>query len=575
MKNKTYNLAKIKAPRMAGSAFRIFAAVLETSFPGTLLAKKLMDDSGITALTKTSLKEDISPLPLHFDQPSRVRLKGDAGNSLSGYLQIKETGNRDKDTAGSFRPPTIDDYASAYRNGSSDPVKVAERLIELIKESNSTAAPLNAVIKYNENDILRQAEESLERHLDGKPLSIFDGVPIAVKDEIDQAGYTTSVGTSFLGTEKAKVDAEAVRRLRKAGALLFGKTNMHEIGIGVTGLNPHFGVVRNPHNPLNYTGGSSSGSAAAVAAGLCPGAVGADGGGSVRIPAALCGVTGLKPTYGRISETGAAPLCWSVAHIGPLGATVRDTALMYAVMAGKDPRMHSSLIQPDPDLAGIGKDLKGLRIGYYPEWFFDCDNSIHGVIKDTLKRLKDLGAEVVEIEIPELEEMRVAHLISIVSEMTTAMHPYYKEHRRDFGLDTRVNLALGKRFSNIDYIHAQRMRTRAINIFSSLFAKVDAIVTPSTGVPAPAIPPDALPAGESNLKVLSDIMRYAFPGNLTGLPAISVPAGYTEEGLPAGLQILGRAWEESLILRIAAGLENGIRYRRPELFYPSLRDRPV
>lgn len=568
MKHKVYTLSRIKTPRMAGFVFKLFVTILESSFPGTLLANKLMKDSGIAALAKKMIDEDISPLPLYFGSLSSA-----GGRSIKEYLPINT--NRRKKTDDSYRPVTIDDYAATYRNGVSDPVKVAERLIELIKESNSTAAPLNAVIKYKKDDILRQAEESLKRFREGNPLSIFDGVPIAVKDEIDQAGYTTSVGTSFLGSEKAKEDAEAVRRLRKAGALLFGKTNMHEIGIGVTGLNPHFGVVRNPYNPSNYTGGSSSGSAAAVAAGLCPGAVGADGGGSVRIPASLCGITGLKPTYGRISETGAAPLCWSVAHIGPLGATVRDTALMYAVMAGRDPRMPASLIQPDPDLAGIDKDLKGIRIGYYPEWFFDCDSRIHPAINHTLNRLKDLGAEVVEIEIPELEEMRVAHLISIVSEMTAAMNPYYKKHRKDFGLDTRVNLALGRRFSNVDYIHAQRMRTRAIEIFNRLLKDVDVIVTPTTAVPAPEIPGDALPLGESDLDVLSNIMRYAFPGNLTGLPAISVPAGYTAGGLPVGLQIMGRAWEESLLFRVATGLEKGIKYNKPELFYPPLKEDPV
>ena len=560
MINKTYNLSKIKTPRMAGFVFRLFVTLLESSFPGTLLAKKLMKDSGISALAGKTIDEDISPLPLYFGFQSAP-----TEESVTKNLQIK-TGSG-KEIADSYHPMAIDDYAVSYREGKTDPVTTAENLIRMIGISNSGETPLNAVIKYSKDDILKQAEASFKRHRGGKALSIFDGVPIAVKDEIDQKGYTTSVGTSFLGREKAAEDAEVVRQLRKAGALLFGKTNMHEIGIGVTGLNPHYGVVRNPYNPRNYTGGSSSGSAAAVAAGLCPGALGADGGGSVRIPASLCGVTGLKPTYGRVSETGAAPLCWSVAHIGPLGATVRDAALMYAVIAGKDDTMPLSTLQPEPELKNIDAGVKDLRIGYYPDWYYDCDSSIHPVLDNALDIFRDSGADIVEIEIPELEEMRVAHLISIVSEMTTAMNPYYNKHRKDFGLDTRVNLALGRRFSNVDYIHAQRMRARAIDIFSALLKDVDVIVTPSTAIPAPEIPADALPLGESNLEVLSDIMRYSFPGNLTGLPAISLPAGYTTEGLPAGLQIIGRAWEESLLLRIAIHLEKATAYRKPERYF--------
>jgi len=559
-----YNLSRLKAPRLSGSGFKIFTGILETSFPGGFLASKLLRDSGVSKLTSKCIREDTTILPLHLDG-SPVE---NAAGTVSDFLKPIDKEEKKSGISG-FRHLSIDDYASLYREGTANPLSVAEELIRQIEKSNSGDRPLNAVIKFNREDILRQAEESRQRFEKGAPLSILDGVPIAVKDEVDLKGYTTSVGTSFLGSQPAAEDAESVRRLRDAGAILFGKTNMHEIGIGVTGLNPHYGVVRNPYNPGNYTGGSSSGSAAAVAAGLCPGAVGADGGGSIRIPAALCGVTGIKPTYARISEHGAAPLCWSVAHLGPIASSVRDTAIMYAVMAGPDKKMPVSEVQPEPDLFQTGKSgLEGLRIGYYPEWFYDCSEDIHPVLNDAVKHLEELGAEVKEIEIPELEEMRIAHLISIVSEMTTAMNPYYKEHRKDFGLDTRVNLALGRRLTNIDYIHAQRMRTRAMEIFNDVFRSVDAVITPSTAVAAPAVPDDALPLGESNLEMLSDIMRYAFPGNLTGLPALSVPIGYTEDKLPVGLQIISGAWKESLIFRIAANLESRTPFLKPELYFP-------
>ncbi len=558
-----YNLSKLRAPRMTGFAFKLFTAVLESSFPGKMLAFKILKDSGVTAFTKETITENPTILPLHLN----VASPRGAARSLSSFMKIKPRPSADPSAGDTFHYFGIDDYAAAYRKDTTTPVEAAERLITLVEASNSGQKPLRAVIKMDKEDLREQAASSAERFRQGKPLSILDGVPIGVKDEIDLKGYTTSVGTSFLGHLAAEEDAECVRRLREAGALLFGKTNMHEIGIGVTGLNPHFGVVRNPHNPDNYTGGSSSGSAAVVAAGLCPGAVGADGGGSIRIPAALCGVTGLKPTYARISEHGAAPLCWSVAHLGPIAATVRDTAILYGIMAGADSKMEVSTIQPDVDLLKIGKiDLKGVRLGYYPEWFYDCDKDTHCVVNKTFASLENLGAELVKVEIPELEEMRVAQLISIVSEMAAAMNPYYRTHRKDFGLDTRVNLAIGRRLSNMDYILAQRMRTRAIAIFNTVLSEVDAIITPMTGIPAPPIPRDALPEGESNLPMLSDIMRFASMGNLTGLPALSVPAGYTPGKLPVGLQIIGRAWEESLLLRIAASLETTVTPFKPKIY---------
>ncbi len=286
----------------------------------------------------------------------------------------------------------------------------------------------------------------------------------------------------FLEKYPVGSDAEVVKRLRDAGAIIIGKTNMHEIGIGVTGINPHLGSARNPHNPECYTGGSSSGSAAAVAAGYCPAAIGADGGGSVRIPAALCGVTGLKPTFGRVSERGAAPLCWSVAHIGPIASSARDTALLYALIAGKDRGESLTHHQPEPDMAP-GNDIRGVRFGIYPEWFYDCDKGIHKVLKNALSILEKNGGKIVEIEIPELEEMRIAQLITIVSEMTTAMSPYDKEHRKDFGLDVRTNLAIGRAFTNVDYIHAQRMRTRAIDTLIPFYRMLTVSLPPQQQLP--------------------------------------------------------------------------------------------
>ena len=552
-----YNLSKLKSPYLTGTPLRIFAAVLESIFPGKLIIKKIMKDSGIPLFNAKFLKEE----PCNFP----VLLYSDKNGKKVILEKIKYKKNK-KNKGNSTVYPTIEDYADSYRSGTFSPVDIANNLIKLtVDEKNGD--PLNAVIKLNREDLLIQAEKSEERFKRGNPLSIIDGVPIAIKDEIDVLAYTSSVGTSFLGKNQVKEDAEVVKRLREAGALIFCKTNMHEIGIGVTGVNPHFGHVKNPYNPKCYTGGSSSGSAAVVAAGLCPGAIGADGGGSIRIPAALCGVTGLKPTFGRVSERGAAPLCWSVAHIGPIAGTARDTAILYEIIAGEDPQESITHFQQPPNLKGaFPKNLKGLKFGIYSDWFYDCEKNMHSVLNSALEYLKDAGAEIIEIEIPELEEMRIAQLITIVSEMTTAMSPYDKEHRKDFGLDVRTNLAMGRSFTNIDYIHAQRMRTRAINIFKEVLESVDAVLTPGTAICAPEIPLKALPAGESNLPMLSDFMRFATPPNLTGYPAISIPVGYNNKGMPIGLQAIGRPWEESLLLGIAGILEQMSKRKKPVIF---------
>jgi len=387
-----------------------------------------------------------------------------------------------------------------------------------------------------------------------------------VKDELDVAGYPTTVGTRFLGRQPAPEDATVVGRLRAAGALIIGKTNMHEIGLGVTGVNPHHGACRNPYDPARAPGGSSSGPAAAVAYGLCPLGVGADGGGSIRIPASFCGVVGLKSTFGRLSEHGAAPLCWSLAHVGPIAATAADAALGYLLMAGPDPRDPNSLHQPTPTLAGLDRlDLQGLKLGIYPPWFEHADAPVVAACRRMLDELVQAGAELHEIDLPDLDIARTVHLITIVSEMATAHLRHYAEHRRAYGHDTRLNLVLARRLAATDYDHAQRLRARIWCHFARALEQVELIVSPATGCTAPPIPADVLRTGESNLPLTTKIMRFAQPANLTGLPAISVPVGYDPDGLPIGLQLMARPWQEALLLRVARFTETRCRRQPPRV----------
>jgi Asp-tRNA(Asn)/Glu-tRNA(Gln) amidotransferase A subunit family amidase len=392
-----------------------------------------------------------------------------------------------------------------------------------------------------------------------------------VKDELDQAGYPTTAGTKFIGTSKATRDATVVARMRAAGALLVGKTNMHELGINVTGLNPHHGTTRNPYDDRYHTGGSSSGPATVVAAGLAPVAIGADGGGSIRMPSAMCGIVGLKATFGRISEHGAFPLCWSLAHIGPMTATVRDCARTYELIAGPDPLDALSLGHPAVEIdEAPPADLRGVTLGVYWPWFRHATPEVVQHCESLVGALVARGATLREVELPELDLLRVAHIVTITSEMVAAMMPYDGQHRHDFGLDARANLASARGATAAEYVKAQRIRTRAIATFQRAFANIDAIVTPSTAVVAPLINPSAQPYGESDLSTTTEIMRFAFPSNFTGHPAISFPAGYSAGGLPIGLQAIGRPWGERMLLRIAAAAEQIVERKAPRRWYPLL-----
>jgi Asp-tRNA(Asn)/Glu-tRNA(Gln) amidotransferase A subunit family amidase len=567
-----YDLRPLKAPVSRGRLLRLLARLAESPGTGTLLAAKFFGDIGIKAMRAMPV-DDALPMT-HQLPPGEQGAAGEQDPSgreqeATRWEQVAALRGQVAALRGqdSFRFKTAADIAGAYLAGDLDPEGVVQRVLRNTAELDRAEPPLRAMIAQSSDDLLEQAAASAKRYKAGAPLSPLDGVPVAIKDEVDMVGYPTTVGTAFLGREHALEDAEVVARLRAAGALLIGKANMHEIGLGVTGVNPHHGAARNPYDSNRATGGSSSGSAAAVAAGLCPIAVGADGGGSVRIPASLCGLVGLKATFGRISEYGAAPLCWSLAHIGPIAVSVADCALAYGIMAGADPKDPNTTYQPSPHLQDIGNaDLTGIRLGLYQQWFEHADPDVVGACRDGIHFLEEAGAEVVPIEIPELGLLRTVHLITIVSEMASAHAAHYRQHRRHYGADTRLNLALAYRITNTDYIQAQRHRLRLRSHFAKVFETVDVIVTPTTGRTAPEISKKALSSGESNLALTDQIMRFAPAANLIGLPALSVPTGYDHDTLPVGLQIMGRPWEEHLLLRLGGVVDGKVRRTKPRLY---------
>ena len=549
-----YDLKSINLPKLVGKPLQFFAGFLENRLGQVVAIPQLLKDGGIIGFRKQQFDEPPTYLPLV--QPPHVD-STDTQENIAYRLDP---------TTAEWPFHTAADYVMAYQSGQTTPLAVAHAFLQAVKQLDGGERPLNAFISINEQDLLAQAQASTKRYQSGKMLSPLDGVPIAIKDELDMVPYPTTVGTSFWGSQPAQNDSTAVSRLREKGALLLGKTNMYEIGISPEGFNAHYGAVRNPFNLDHDSGGSSSGSAAAVAAGLCPIALGADGGGSIRVPAAHCGLVGLKATYGRISGYGAAPLDWSVAHTGPIGQSVSDVALAYHTIAGPDPNDENTLNQPAVKLGDLTKtDLSHLKIGVYPDWFNHAAPEIVSACQGMLNAYEKAGALIQEIEIPQLDNMRIAHVISILSEMATSMENI-KAEKRAFGAPTRVNLTLGRAITATDYVHAQRMRTRALNIFKSIFSEVDLVATPTTAVTAPSIPTNSGAIGWNDLGTVTELMRFVFVGNLIGCPAISFPVGYDSDGLPIGMQMMANHWQEHKLFKTAVFAEQIVERKRPSVW---------
>lgn len=555
----SYDLKSLKLPKLYGRTLSLFTNLVSSPVTRPLIIGSLLENGGIPKLRKMLFDEEPTFFPLNIPE-----------EHASDHMEMPDaalSGNRISREQIAYN--LVRDYALAYREGKITPLDVAELVIQSIEKSSKTSPALNAFSSSDAEDIRKQAGISTELLKNGKPRSFLEGVPVAIKDEIDQVPYPTTVGTKFLGANPPLKDSFVVARLRAAGALLVGKTNMHEIGIATNGENIHHGRIANPYDLQRDPGGSSSGSSAAVAGGIVPVAIGADGGGSIRVPASLCGVVGLKPTFGRISEAGAAPLCWSVAHLGPLGVSVEDVAMVYQIIAGPDPLESLSQQQPPVSIDGWNTpNLNGLRLGIYKEWFSHASPEIVSYNEKMIAEFENAGAILVDVTIPDLDAMRIAHVITILSEMASSMknHP---NNWKDFAPATRLTLELGNEMSSRDYIQAQRMRTRGIQNFSKVFEEVDVILTPTTALTGPVVPPAALAKGWSDLSSDTEMMRFVFPGNLLGLPAISFPVGYDQDGMPIGMQAIGNYWSEALLLRVAYNAELKFTRSLPKNYFGS------
>ena len=462
--------------------------------------------------------------------------------------------------------------------------------VELTSEhldAMTRARALNAFITETPDIALAHAEAADARRARGVTLGPLDGIPVAIKDLFCTAGVPTTAGSHILDGFKPTYESAVTRKLREGGAVILGKTNLDEFAMGSSNTTSYFGPVKNPWGPKDgrdlVPGGSSGGSAAAVAADLCLGATGTDTGGSIRQPAAFCGIIGLKPTYGRCSRWGIVAFASSLDQAGPMTRTVRDAAIMLGVMTGYDPRDSTSMPLPVPDFeSAVGGDVKGLRVGIPREYRIDgMAGEIDRLWQAGAAWLRDAGAEIVEISLPHTRYALATYYIVAPAEASSNLARYdgvrfglsvpgatleemYQNTRGEgFGAEVRRRILIGTYvlsagYYDAYYLKAQKVRALIARDFTQAFKQVDVILTPTT-------PSDAFAIGEKTDDPITMYLNDVFtvPTSLAGVPGISVPAGLSARGLPLGLHLIGRPFDEETVLRAAAALERAAEFVHP------------
>src|SRR5690349_4115828 len=386
---------------------------------------------------------------------------------------------------------------------------------------------LNAFITVASESALAEARGAERELFRGRRRGALHGMPVALKDNIWTRNLRTTMGSTILRDFVPSEDATVVRRLRRAGAIVLGKTNLHEFAYGVTSENPHYGAVRNPWKPERIAGGSSGGSAAAVAAGLCVAAIGSDTGGSIRIPSALCGVVGFKPTFGRVSIHGVFPLAPTFDHVGPIARSAQDAALLLECIAGRDPLDPTSVARGENKFRLVLK-RKRLRLGRPKEHFWvNMDSEVRRIAEAAVADFVKAGAELEEISVPNISTgVEAANLIAAVE--ATQVHEragYMPARASEYGADVRGRLEQGGKIRAVDYLDARKKMQQACEEVETRLESVDAIVIPTALIAAPPIGSERVRVGEVEMPIRSVFVDLNRPGNFTGLPAISMPCG--------------------------------------------------
>jgi aspartyl-tRNA(Asn)/glutamyl-tRNA(Gln) amidotransferase subunit A len=451
---------------------------------------------------------------------------------------------------------TSEALTSAYRSRQVTPSQLVQKLL---READAIARKqplLRCFWMRDDVTAQREAEASTLRYVQGAPLGPLDGVPFAVKEHVGIRGFPCRSGHDLPSDELSPEDAALVARLRQAGAILVGQTAMTELGLSPLGINPKRPPLRNPHHVERVAGGSSTGSGIVTALGLVPFAIGTDGGGSVRIPAALCGVFGLKPTYGRISRA-VGKLGGSLTHVGPLASSVLDLAHVLDVVSGADPRDVSTLRAPPQPYSfadATRRRVRGLTLGIDEYELRDADPEIVRAVEQSIKAIETCGVRLLDVRLPLASAAFAVGSITITAETGAAEALDFQRHGAAFGYDLQVLMALSAGFSARDYLRAQKLRQRMRSDMARVFSQVDALALPTTMTTAPLVTEAEERYGRIDARATRQMCRHTFLANLVGLPAGSAPIGSDSEGLPIGLQLIGDAWDEGTLIALMAEL---------------------
>jgi aspartyl-tRNA(Asn)/glutamyl-tRNA(Gln) amidotransferase subunit A len=440
------------------------------------------------------------------------------------------------------------EVSDLIRKGELSPLDLVNVCLDRIAKLNPR---LNAFITVTGEQAQKQASLLEAEVKEGSWRGPLHGIPIGLKDLYETGGVRTTCGTTFFAKYIPREDGHVVQKLKEGGAVFVGKQNMHEIALGITNENPHYGPVRNPWDVERISGGSSGGSAAALLAGMCFGSYGSDTGGSIRIPASLCGCVGIKPTYGRVSLRGVFPLSWSLDHPGPLSRRVRDAALLLQAVAGYDPFDPASASRPEEDyLSKIESGMRGIKAAVaVDEYFREADDSVLALFDEAVSAFRELGAIVEEVSFPDARQAALANGMIVVTEGAAFHRQRLEENPDGFGEDVRTRLQTGAAVVGTDFAAARREQAVLRRKFERFFEEYDVLLTSATPQTAP-------PIGKQNpAERARQLTRFTAPFNLTGLPAISLPCGFTEEGLPVGLQIVSGPWREGMLFRAAQAYE--------------------
>ena len=537
----------LKPPRLAGPTLAAVRAAAEAPATHAAVREIFKRSLGIDKLA--SLPDEVRgdlPLDMH-----PVRARKESRSRQDAKLGAPRSDRAWPNPSAAFR--------RAYADGVTTPVRVVERALAELDTLGSRRPSMNVLVSKDAEAALRDARASEERWAKGQALGPFDGVPFVVKDQQDVAGLSTRLGSRCEPDAPKKADATIVARLRQAGAIVLGKTVLTEWGMSPIGANQNYEMPHNVYDPGRAAGGSSTGSAVAVALGLCPFATGGDGGGSIRIPAALNGIFGIKPTFGRVSRFGDG-FQGSVAHAGPIASSTADLATFLDIVASeRDENDPLTAIAPAPPEGGfgalLGAGVKGLRIGIDEEEWADAAEPIARACREALAALEREGAKLVKVRMPLARHAARVGYLTIGPEALASVRHHWLERRHLINDDVRLSFAVLSGISAFEQLDAQRLRGSLRREMAAVLRDVDLVALPTTAITAPRFTEADRATSFSDPVALDGLCRYAFLGNLTGLPAGTAPVGFDPDGLPMGLQLVGDAWDEATVLAAMAHLE--------------------